>query len=201
MTVGMRRGLAAMLAALVIPALAGCGGDPGAPKPISPVASSTTVTPTESPSSTPSWAAHYTQKQLDQYHQALASWNAYERASAPIWAAGKVTPKARRVFNRYWYTPELMLNQLKGAQAAGMRITGSTRVLTSRPEQVERGVVVIRQCVDASRGIVTINGQVQPAAKHPFRRIVDIEKSPGEPWRILRLKDPSTRWVRRCTAP
>ncbi len=200
MTRPLARAAAALGATLLAVTLSGCGGG-DAHKPLPPVTTpaTTTSTPTSRPTpSTPEWTKEYTKKQLAEYQQALSTWKAYENASASIWATGKVTPNAKHVFRRYWYAPQLLINELQAAEAVGAKVTGTTKVLSSRPTLIKPGVVRIQQCIDATHATVTIKGKVQPGAKHPFQRIVAVDRSPGAPWRILRLKDPSTRWVERC---
>lgn len=192
MTVGMRRGLVAMLAALVVPVLAGCGGASDAPKPISPVTSSATVTPSESPSPTPTWESTYTPSQVRKYRAALTRWRAYERVSAPIWATGKYTPVAKRIFDRYWHAPQIPALRLRQYQQNGVKVRGLVRVVRERPLHVGKDIVRIRQCVDGTPVTITQHGTPVPGAKAHYLRTVELDKVRNSPWLIVRLRDPST---------
>lgn len=205
-----RRGLAAaVVSAAVISTAAGCGGDDGAsalpPLDTTAATTSPSPTPTEDPDA---WKSDYDEDQLRAFDEALAVWQEYEEKSEPIWAAGKATADAEKLFKKYWTTWANTLNTLSKAEEFGARSFGLPEVIWSRASRVkltESGAadVAIRQCIDPStvKTEFAPDVQVQKRDLGPSVRTITLFGGGGSDgtWRIRSLADVTTeKEVERC---
>ena len=186
-------------------ALTACAADessPGAESlPTASASQPTSATPTSSPSSSdPSaWRDDYSPEELEAFDDALARWNSFERLAEPIWAEGKLTLAAERLFRRFSRTAGVFINRLRQYEAADIQVIGRPTVLSSVPTRLElRGdgsaTVRIRQCVDyTTQTFVQYGEEVEGTATTPQVRILWLSSNPGAGsvarWYVDRLID------------
>jgi hypothetical protein len=196
---GVRRHAVAVVGVCALGLLASaCGGDaPAEPVPTSSPSSSTVSSPSATPtSSSPTsdpdaWRADFSAAQLEAYDAALARWDAYEARSEPIWAAGRATPAAERLFKEFFPSPiwNDQLEQLRVYERYQVQIAGIPRVLWSRAKSIGRagGAVEIVQCVDYASTTTTQNGDpTEPirSRKTPVAREISLSRPKGFDWLI-----------------
>ncbi|UUZ59588.1 hypothetical protein [Nocardioides sp. B-3] len=188
------------LAALAVFATA-CGGDTDPES--SPTAGATSsatdntpeVTTDTSPTPDPdAWRAKFDADQLSAYDTALQRWDSYESRSEPIWAKGKATPAAEKLFKEFFPHPIWVgqFEQLQTYEQYEVQIAGTPDVLWSRARSVtETGSgVVIMQCVDYRSTTTTQNGNpTQPieSRQKPVLREINLSKPEGYGWLIYAI--------------
>lgn len=192
----LRRGRSGLSKVLVIVALAvglTCGGcsEPAA-KP-TPSHSPSATTPATSPAA---WESEFSDEQLEAYRQALARVSAYQAAVKPVWAAGKATPAAKRLFMEYFIPWQFYYDQLVQYEESGIRLEVKDAVLDSRASRVELGAdgasVSIRQCIDQTESAGTQNGKTLPTS-FDTPQLVDFVVSQADGrWLISTVSDPAT---------
>jgi hypothetical protein len=182
-----RRLLAAATAAALLFTAASCGSEDEPKADPTPAEEPTTQDPTPA---TPAWEDEYTDEQIEQYEAALARWDEYERRAEPIWAEGKVTPAAERLFKEYWLTWPNTLNTLHYLEEQGITRTGRPEVIWSKPNEIiDRGnatTVVIRRCIDDSNVKVESRAGTpeEPEESGPSLGEITMDKVGDNPWRI-----------------
>lgn len=162
-----------------------------------------TMSVEESPA--PRWEADLSDADLQAYRQALARWEAYERSSEPIWAAGKATPAARELFEAY-FTPvvaQSAYRQLETYEAVDVQIGGTPQVFWSKAVRVSPAgdSVVLRQCVDfTTTRVVQYGEKTSPELKfnQPLLRDIELGRLSGQDWLIFVLDEPTEEKVRSC---
>lgn len=188
--------ITALSAALALGAT-GCGSDEPKTQPTETTSSAPSPTPTK-----PAWESKFKDQELEQYKGALNFWNHWIQDSAPIWAAGKYTPEAEQLFKRYWSLTDEQRYRLEGNEAAGMKVTGEAKVLSSQLVAFNKGTMTIHQCIDNSGLTVTYPGKPETPKKAlaPFMRKIILLKT-GSPadtskWKILGVLD-ATSYLKR----
>ena len=185
-----RRAIVAVIAASCALTLSGCQGSTDA-GPTPTTSAATTPSPT---GTTPAWQSKYTKNEIAAYETALARFDSYERDSQPIWATGKVTPEAKRLFQGYFIPWQTYALQLDFYEKHRLSRTGVAKVLSSEPTRIKLsetgGAITIRQCADAANSVtVTQNGAVvKPTTTSPQQRAIELNLIGGQ-WLILRLTE------------
>ncbi len=168
----------------------GCGGSEKDDPP------STTRPTSTATATTPAWQAKYSKAELKAYENALAAWNNYLDASEPIWAAGKQTAGAKKMFQTYFVPWQVYYAQLGFYEKHGLTRTGRAKVLSSQASRIElskdSGAVTIRQCLDSAKSLtVTQNGRlVRPATLEPQYQTVELDRYKSR-WLIVKLTESS----------
>ena len=192
------RRAAAGCASLIL--TAACQNSEDVPKPLPPVETSTSMTPRESPSTSPTqppaWQAKYTKKEIAAYEDAIDRYATYEQRSEPIWREGKATAAAEQLFKEYFFVWQTEMSRLRLYEKANVEVHGIPTVLTSRPTRIalsKKGEsVTIRQCVDYTSSLLKQNGEPAPgASKRPGIRLVALSRFVGAnetPWQISSVK-------------
>ncbi len=199
---GVRRHAVAVVGVCALGLLASaCGGDaPAEPVPTSSTSSSTdgspSATPTSSsPTSDPdAWRADFSAAQLEAYDAALARWDAYEARSEPIWAAGRATPAAEKLFKEFFPHPvwNEYWEQLKGYAAIDVSVAGTPQVLWSKAQSVStsRTSVEIKQCVDYTPVVRTQAGEpISRPQPKPQTRTIVLNRPEGYDWLIYAVEE------------
>ncbi|KAA1397745.1 hypothetical protein [Aeromicrobium ginsengisoli] len=134
---------------VLIATLASCNDSE--PDPVPTATKSATTTPT---STKAAWESKYNAKEIAAYKEALARYEAYLSESQPVWAAGRATPGAKKLFQKYYIPWTVYWRQLQQFDKSDIRIARNAKVLTSEPTRVKFGgdgaTVTIEQCVDAT---------------------------------------------------
>lgn len=154
--------------------------------------SSSTTSPGPSPVA---WESEFSDEQLEAYRQALARVSAYKAAVKPVWAAGKATPAAKRLFMEYFIPWQFYYDQLVQYEESGIRLEVKDTVLDSRASRVELGAdgasVSIRQCIDQTESSGTQNGKTLPTS-FDTPQLVDFVLSEADGrWLISTVSDPA----------
>lgn len=153
-----------------------------------------------SPSATPRGAELSAEQQAD-YEKALARWTEYTVRSEPIWATGKFTPEALKLFQEYWVAYPLPADELETYERSGITVSGIAEVKQSWPAKVtsKNGIVkvVIKECIDVSPITFAPAAQGEPA--DPYVRTVTLDRTKTREFKVLSVKDLSnTKKVERC---
>lgn len=183
----------AAMVALLLAGTVACSGDDG-PEPLPPV-KATNGSPTTSPSTTaPSTSdppEGYSRAQRQAYRDAMSAYQHFTDLNDSISATGKATPDALRVYKRLTDDWKTYWASLQQSDSYGVRIKGQLEVLSSRPTGIKLSatggdVVTVRQCVDASDVRVFQHGKrlSQPQNKHPYARVVIIDRFPDAEWKV-----------------
>ena len=147
-----------MISVVLVATLAGCNGSD--PDPVPTPTKSATTTPT---STTAAWEAKYSAEELDAYRAALAQWNSYKAEIQPYNAAGKATPAAKKVYQKYLVPWQFYFKRLQQYEKAGIKIARQGKVLESEATRIKLGKdgasVTIRECVDGTNVGATQNGK------------------------------------------
>lgn len=156
--------------------------------PRSPVASESTPPPA-------TWESEYSAEQMAAYRQAFARFVSYQAAAKPVWAAGRATSEAKKLFMEYFIPWQFYYDQLKKYEQAGIRLDVQDKVLDSRATRVKVGSdgasVSIRQCVDQTASSGTQNGRPLPKS-FDGPQLVDVVLSQAEGrWLISSISDPA----------
>lgn len=181
----VKNALVAGVLVSALTALGGCGGsDKADPIP------TTKPTPTAT-AATPAWMAKYSPDELKTYNEALATFHSYEQDSEPIWEAGKVTPTAKKLFQKYFITWQNQLINLDFDEQHGVTQVGIPKVLSSEATRIKisknTGDVTIRQCVDFASVTTSQDGKViKPVTDKPQLRDINIDK-PEDTWLIVKI--------------
>lgn len=192
----MRRAAALGVVALMLVAVGGCGDNK--PKPLPDSAGSGASSPSAMP----------TETAQDEYQAALARWTTYEHVSEPIWAAGKYTPKAKKLLARYWSSTgpvkvpatyqKVADAKLRQYAANGVQVKGLPTVLSSKAKTAQSHRVVIEQCVNYAPMKTFQHGKVVPPEAGPRRRTIVLSRAlRGSPWMIESL-DAATQGRSPC---
>lgn len=189
-----------------------CGGDGSADPVQSPSPSPSTV---DSPSATPTasspapdpdaWRSDFNSAQLKAYDSALVRWEAFESRSEPIWAAGKATPAARRLFNDFLAASasDAYFDRLKTYEQVEVSSEGLASVYWSRAKTISKQAasVQILQCVDYTTIEGTQRGEpvVRPSwLEKPQLRRVFMSRPAGYDWIIYGVVDATDGKSARC---
>ena len=183
-----RRAIVAVIAASCALTLSGCQGSTDA-GPAPTTSAATTPSPT---ATTPAWQSRYTKNEIAVYEAALGHWEAYERASEPIWARGSATPAAKKLFQKYLTPWQAYWAQLMDYEQQKIRIGHNAETLSSEPTRIKiakDGVSVsIRQCVDSTKIGATQDGTpLQMAFTTPQLRDVNLNRADGR-WLVSQIK-------------
>lgn len=180
---------ATMLVAVALTAV-GCAGDdqPEAAPSVSSTPSPSTPPSPAITSTAPAWQAKYTPDEVAAFEAALQRWQSYESRSEGIWAAGKATRAAERLFQGYNGSPS-EYNRLVSYEAGDIQVIGLGTVLDSRPTAIEltgnAGSITIRQCVDYSERKTMQAGEIlQQITNQPQIREIN----------MYLARDPDPRW-------
>jgi hypothetical protein len=169
------------------------------------------LTPTVTAAPEDAWKARYTGDQLRAYDGALDRFTAYERDAEPVWARGRATPEAQRLFREYWMVWDDPWEQLKDYQHAKTDIEGIEKVLWSRAAKINlRGTkktgrtpfIWIKQCVDPTTVTVHPAGEGHRRLR-PYLRTVIMWMPPSSPgvFLIVGVQDiTNQRRVAACEA-
>ena len=157
-------------------------------------------TPSESPpsSTTPAspsphqdeWRADYSEEEQDFFDEALSRAQTYETKAQPIWAAGRVTEEATKLFEDNLITPAIDIAQLEEFEAQGIKVERYPVELSASPRTLKLyeeagGEVVIERCVDASDLGGTMNGEpLDQAASGPVIQTVMVIQYEDGIWRF-----------------
>lgn len=187
-----RSGLGNVLVSVALAAGLTCGG---CSKPAADPAPTKSPEVTTSMPSPVSWESEFSAEQLEAYRQALATVSAYQAAVKPIWATGKATPAAKRLFMEYFIPWQFYYDQLVQYEEAGIRLEVKDAVLDSRASRVELGAdgasVSIRQCIDQTESSGTQNGKALPTS-FDTPQLVDFVVSQADGrWLISTVSDPA----------
>lgn len=176
-----------VLATLLVLACAACsqnGADPAAPD--SP--SATTSTPTVPTFSAPPELAGYTAPERHAYAAAVSAYSAFVRRSNHFYAGGQTSVAAKNFYQRYSIDWATAWGNLAQAANNHIRVSGSTRVVWTKPVTIEVGsaheTVTMQRCLDESKWVVEQNGKrlAQPQLKTPHVYTVQLERRRGETW-------------------
>lgn len=185
-------GLGKLLVGVALAMGLACGGcsEPAADP--TPSHSPSTTTPAPSPVA---WESEFSGEQLEAYRQALAKVSAYQAAVKPVWAEGKATPAAKRLFMDYFIPWQFYYDQLVRYEAEGIRLEVKDSVLDSRASRIELGAdgasVSIRQCIDQTESSGTQNGKTLPTS-FDTPQLVDFVVSEADGrWLISTVSDPA----------
>lgn len=131
------------------------------------------------------------------FKQAKASLTAYDKASTPIWNAGKVTPHAKQVLSKYWVNPNSVLPVLHYLWVHEITSKGpAPKVLSAAPTAVTKdgtgsvNTITIRECLDTSK---TKTFQAGKPTKHTggykWVRVDTLEHQTGSRWMLTYASD------------
>lgn len=186
--------LTAAVLTVVFAASACTGGDEEPETGVPPETS--TSTPTKTPTPTPTkdpdaWRAKFKPAQLKAYDAALQRWEEYEARAEPIWAKGKATPAAEKLFKEYFPHPiwQAQFEQLQTYEQYEVQIEGTPEVLWSRARRISTSGsgVVIAQCVDYRSTTTTQHGKPTTpikARQKPVLREINMSQPKGYDWLI-----------------
>lgn len=197
-TVAIVRGRAAV-ATVAILALAStataCGESQADPSP-----TPNSSAPTSASSSPPAWESDYDETQLGWYDEALRTWQEYDQRTADIWAAGKATPEAKELFEKYLVAPDRYFQQLRTIEASKITSKGTPIVhwtraksITSSKDTDKHGTAVeIEQCEDLKNVRSYQDGEpVKSITPRDHPVILDVSvMRVGETWRISAYEVP-----------
>lgn len=190
-----RRAALASVAILAVAMTAtACGESQADPSP------STSPSAPTSSASTPAWEATYDETQLGWYDEALQTWQDYDRRTAGIWAAGKATPEAKELFEKYLVNPDKFYEQLRTLEASKISSKGKPKVLWTRAKSItsskdtdKHGTVVkIEQCEDLEPVTSYQDGEpVEPITprEHPVIQDISVMRV-GKVWKISAYEVP-----------
>lgn len=201
-----RNTVAAVAAAVLMLGAAACGGeddpkgDGNSPSP------TVSTSPTEDASqASDAWKSKYTKAQLTSYEDALARWNEYEQRSAPLWARGKATEAAAKLFKSYFPSPfwQSQYRRLASYEQAEVKVEGTPGIYWSKAKSIsDNGLSVeINQCVDYTKGKTTQGGKTVNApawVSKPNLRTISLSKPEGHDWLIYGITDASSGKARPC---
>ncbi len=189
-----------VLSVLAISTAACAGGDDPETSPTdAPTSSATegTSEPTTDPTPTTdpdAWRTKFSPAQLEAYDTARQRWETYESRSEPIWAEGKATPAAEKLFKEYFPHPIWMdqFEQLETYEQYEVQIAGTPDVLWSRAKSIgdASGEVEIEQCVDYRSTTTTQNGEATKpieSRQKPVLREITMIKPKGYDWLIYAI--------------
>lgn len=181
--VTVKRYLAGMAAISVFAALSSCAGDD--PPPPSRETTAATPTPTDD-----AWRSGYTEEEQDFFDEALSRARSYEAKTQPIWAEGRVTDEARKLFEDNLITPATDIAQLESFEAQGIQIARRPEELSASPQTLKLyeesgGETTIKRCVDATDLGGTQNGEPleQAATGAVLQTVLVIQYEDGT-WRF-----------------
>lgn len=193
-TVCHRAVIAAVASLALATTATACGESQADPSP-----SASPSAPTSS-ASTPVWEANYDETQLGWYDEALQTWQDYDRRTAGIWAAGKATPEAEEIFEKYLVNPDKYYEQLRTLEASKITSKGTPKVLWTRAKSItpskdtdKHGTVVkIEQCEDLNPVTSYQDGEpVEPITPrdHPVIQDISVMRV-GKVWKISAYEVP-----------
>lgn len=153
----------------------------------------------------PAWERQFDDVQMAWYYDAVRTWENYEKAAEPIWAAGKVTPAAFRVFRFYLVDPASQETLLRMNEKFNVRIRGLPSVHWTEARSITRDAeptammpevqVVLDQCVDfrAARAMQDgIPTQPDPQFTRPVMRAISLTlDQQSRRWKIESVDDHS----------
>ncbi len=191
-----RRAVIAAVGSLAVATTAtACGESQADPSPSPSLSASTS-----SVSTPPAWEANYDETQLGWYDEALQTWQDYDKRTAGIWAAGKATPEARQLFEKYLVNPDKYYKQLRTLEASKLTSKGAPKVLWTRARSItsskdtdKHGTVVkIEQCEDLKPVTSYQDGEpVKPVTPRDHPVIQDISMMRvGKVWKISAYEVP-----------
>lgn len=167
----------------VLAALSSCASED--PPPPSRETTAATPTPTED-----AWRADYTEEEQDFFDEALSRARAYEAKTQPVWAEGKATDEARKLFEDNLITPATDIAQLENFEAQGIQIARRPEQLSASPQTLKLyeesgGETTIERCVDATDLGGTMNGEPleQAASGAVVQTVLVIQYEDGT-WRF-----------------
>lgn len=192
------RGRAAIAAVAILAVAAtatACGESQADPSP-----STSPSAPTSPASTPPVWESNYDETQMGWYDEALQTWQDYDRRTAGIWAAGKATPEAKELFERYLVDPDKFYEQLRTLEASKISSKGTPKVLWTRATSItsskdtdKHGTVVkIEQCEDLKPVTSFQDGEpVEPITprEHPVIQDISVMRV-GKVWKIAAYEVP-----------
>ncbi|MEO5665264.1 MAG: hypothetical protein ABIR39_18520 [Nocardioides sp.] len=151
----------------------------------------TSPTPTLDPGS---WESKFSAAQLEDYEAALQRWESYESRSEPIWAKGKATPAAEKLFKEFFPHPAWMdyWERLQGYGQINVRVSGTPTVYWSKAKSVGASgrSVQVQQCVDYTRVQRTQDGnEISRPAPKPQLRTIFLSQPEGYGWLIYGVKE------------
>ena len=150
-----------LIGVVLIATLASCNDSE--PDPVPTPTKSATTTPT---STKAAWESKYNAKEIAAYKAAFARYQAYQLEVRPIWAAGKATPTAKKLFQEYVFPWQFYYKQLEQYEATNIKLDLRYEVLDSRATRIklgsDGGSVSIRQCVDQTKSSGTQDGKPLP---------------------------------------
>ncbi|WP_300644523.1 hypothetical protein [Nocardioides sp.] len=202
-----RNTVAAVAAAVLMLGAAACGGedDPKGGDGNSPSPTTSTAPTEDASEASDEWKSKYTKAQLTSYEDALARWNEYEQRSAPLWARGKATEAAAKLFKSYFPSPfwQSQYRRLASYEQVDVKIEGTPGIYWSKAKSIsDNGLSVeIQQCVDNTQIKVTQRGKpAKPvrAQQKPNLRIISLSKPEGHDWLIYGIKDASSGKPKPC---
>lgn len=198
-----------LLSVLAIFTAACAGNDPETAPTDGPTSSATDSTsePTTEPTPTldpGSWESKFSPAELDAYETALQRWESYESRSEPIWAKGKATPAAEKLFKEYFPHPAWMdyWERLQGYEQINVKVSGTPTVYWSKAKSVtESGTgVQIQQCVDYTSVQRTQDGEeIARPTPEPQLRTIFLSQPEGYDWLIYGVKELVDGKPKPCT--
>lgn len=157
-----------------------------------PAPTSTQAAPeTSATTPAPSWKDTYSTEELAAYQEALSRYTAYLNESESIWAAGRATPAAKKLFQKFYIPWQAYLNQIERFEQSGVRIARNAEVLDSQATRIKlsgkNASVTIQQCVDATKIGATQNDKpLANAFNTPQLTDVEMAQVDGR-WYITQL--------------
>ena len=153
--------------------------------------SPSTLPPTKDPDD---WKGKYSPSQLAAYDAALQRFESFESRSDPIYAKGRATPAAEKLFKEFFPHPIWMSywENLQTYEEYEVKSTGTPEIYWSRAKSITNssGGVVIAQCVDYRSTTTTQYGKpTKPIAsrQEPVLREIHLSKPDGYDWLIYAL--------------
>jgi hypothetical protein len=156
----------------------------------------TAPTPTKDPDA---WKSKFSPAQLEAYDTALQRWESYESRSEPLWAKGRATPSAERLFKEFFPHPSWRgyLDRLETYEEVEVKSDGLASVYWSEAKSIskEGRSVQIVQCVDYTTIQGTQRGEpvTRPGwLEKPQLRKIYLSKPEGYDWLIYGVVDAAT---------
>lgn len=194
---------------LLCAACGGSGSEPNAAAPSTPESSPSTSAPVPSSTTAPEWRTKFSSAQLTAYDEATARFAAYESRSEPVWAAGKVTPEAKALFQEFFPSPawQIVLTRLKTYEEVEVQVDGIPEVVWSKASRIDGGSggssVTLKQCADYTAVSTSQYGRVvgrDAIFEGPVERTAVLKKSGDGPWLIYDNPEPTAADAKPCTA-
>ena len=175
-----------VLATFAVAICAACGSNAADPQP---TADPSTSTPTAPSSSVPTELAGYTEAERAAYDEAVPAYAAFMTENDKLLAEGKAGAEAVEFFQHNSTNWSQAWDALKQLTDLGVKVTGETRVLWTRPVSIDLGsaarkVIVLERCLDESDRVVTQNGKARPQPQfvepHVYKVLLVMKR--GETW-------------------